>query len=258
MPRRLFTFLSALSLLLCAAIVVLWVRSYSAGDCWGRQTDGVIEFVRSDHGRVSYTYTSGHPLPREGLGPAWAPGACEPEEARFHPGGAGLPGALGFGREEDTQFIAPAGVAPPGGHFTPLTADVVEWWLPHWFPAAVAAALPVGRLAMSWRRRRRRRQRPRRGLCPSCGYNLSGNLSGTCPECGEPIAKVPDDPPAVVRARRWCCGCGRPTARTRRHRRKSFPISHRRFSRWGYPAGAVTGPAPGRMPLSRAGRGADI
>jgi hypothetical protein len=23
-----------------------------------------------------------------------------------------------------------------------------------------------------------------RGLCPSCGYDLTGNLSGTCPECG--------------------------------------------------------------------------
>jgi hypothetical protein len=23
-----------------------------------------------------------------------------------------------------------------------------------------------------------------RGLCPHCGYNLTGNVSGTCPECG--------------------------------------------------------------------------
>jgi hypothetical protein len=31
---------------------------------------------------------------------------------------------------------------------------------------------------------RRIRRRPR-GQCPSCGYNLFGNLSGVCPECGE-------------------------------------------------------------------------
>jgi hypothetical protein len=25
------------------------------------------------------------------------------------------------------------------------------------------------------------------GHCVSCGYNLAGNVSGTCPECGEPV-----------------------------------------------------------------------
>ena len=25
------------------------------------------------------------------------------------------------------------------------------------------------------------------GSCASCGYNLSGNISGTCPECGSPV-----------------------------------------------------------------------
>ncbi len=35
MRRRLFTFLSALSLLLCVASVALWVRSYRAADCFG-------------------------------------------------------------------------------------------------------------------------------------------------------------------------------------------------------------------------------
>lgn len=32
---------------------------------------------------------------------------------------------------------------------------------------------------------------PRRksGLCESCGYDLTGNTSGTCPECGAKIAE---------------------------------------------------------------------
>jgi hypothetical protein len=32
-----------------------------------------------------------------------------------------------------------------------------------------------------WRRRRR-------GRCVQCGYNLTGNISGRCPECGTPAA----------------------------------------------------------------------
>ena len=32
----------------------------------------------------------------------------------------------------------------------------------------------------------RRHRRRRKGLCLKCGYNLTGNESGVCPECGEP------------------------------------------------------------------------
>ena len=31
----------------------------------------------------------------------------------------------------------------------------------------------------------RRRWRRKHGLCVSCGYDLTGNVSGRCPECGE-------------------------------------------------------------------------
>jgi predicted amidophosphoribosyltransferase len=33
----------------------------------------------------------------------------------------------------------------------------------------------------------RRRHRRRKGLCIHCGYNLTGNVSGVCPECGERV-----------------------------------------------------------------------
>jgi len=33
----------------------------------------------------------------------------------------------------------------------------------------------------------RRVYRRRRGRCIECGYNLTGNVSGVCPECGEKI-----------------------------------------------------------------------
>jgi hypothetical protein len=41
------------------------------------------------------------------------------------------------------------------------------------FVLAARAALPA--------------ERRRRGLCPSCGYDLTGNASGVCPECGRAL-----------------------------------------------------------------------
>lgn len=43
--------------------------------------------------------------------------------------------------------------------------------------AAVAVAVPFG---WEWHRW----QRARRGRCARCGYDMTGNESGTCPECG--------------------------------------------------------------------------
>ena len=33
-----------------------------------------------------------------------------------------------------------------------------------------------------------RRKRIAKGFCPVCGYNLTGNTSGVCPECGTKIS----------------------------------------------------------------------
>lgn len=69
-----------------------------------------------------------------------------------------------------------------------------DWW---WrFAIAPSASLVIfGGLqwyALTWAgigiyRWQRRSQRPS-GRCPACRYNLTGNTSGTCPECGTPIA----------------------------------------------------------------------
>ena len=38
-----------------------------------------------------------------------------------------------------------------------------------------------------------REQRAKRNLCISCGYDLTANTSGVCPECGTPVPKAPVD-----------------------------------------------------------------
>ena len=62
-------------------------------------------------------------------------------------------------------------------HTNPLQRQVD---IPLWIPLVVVA-ISTGFL---WRRERKR---PRSGHCRSCGYNLTGNVSGVCPECGEKV-----------------------------------------------------------------------
>jgi len=52
------------------------------------------------------------------------------------------------------------------------------WWtiVPLWIPLCAALVLSVG----LWLRKRP----PAEGCCQNCGYDLTGNVSGRCPECG--------------------------------------------------------------------------
>lgn len=60
-----------------------------------------------------------------------------------------------------------------------------QWTLiaPFWVPAVILAFVPTLVLVGGIPRRRRARRR-KLGLCLRCGYNLTGNTSGVCPECG--------------------------------------------------------------------------
>ena len=51
--------------------------------------------------------------------------------------------------------------------------------LPMWLPTAIAALLPLHR-ALKWYRRYRLGP----NACGGCRYDLTGNTSGVCPECG--------------------------------------------------------------------------
>ena len=54
--------------------------------------------------------------------------------------------------------------------------------IPLWIPFLMCAAPTALLFYLD-----RRRVLP--GHCPTCGYNLTGNTSGKCPECGEPPPK---------------------------------------------------------------------
>ena len=168
--RRVVNLLTLVSLLLCAAACVLWVRGYWRSDLIG------YAVARGDGARAAAWLCSG----RGGIGVvaiSAPPGRVYPVGAvwRAQPpqyGGADWSdlanGRLGLyvAASRDTHGLGVAGVCLP--------APVV---------VLSTAVLPVLHLL-----RRRRRLRP--GQCAHCGYNLTGNVSGVCPECGTPRCKT--------------------------------------------------------------------
>ena len=83
---------------------------------------------------------------------------------------AGSPG-LSWGR---VPFYG--GFVPPGY----WDGGMRKWLkLPFWL-LVIAALIPT---CILWYRDRR----PRKGHCTNCGYNLTGNESGMCPECATPV-----------------------------------------------------------------------
>jgi hypothetical protein len=62
-----------------------------------------------------------------------------------------------------------------------------EWDFPLWPIAVATAILPLRSYA-------RRRRALRAGLCATCNYNLTGNVSGVCPECGTIVVPRADSP----------------------------------------------------------------
>ena len=55
---------------------------------------------------------------------------------------------------------------------------------PHWMWITLPAALPAARLISTARKQIRARGNRRRGLCPTCGYDLRATPD-RCPECGD-------------------------------------------------------------------------
>ena len=67
-------------------------------------------------------------------------------------------------------------------------------YLPYSCLLLVTAPLPAVWLVRARRTARRRRL----ALCLTCGYNLTGNTSGTCPECGAAVVRsAPATPPSA-------------------------------------------------------------
>jgi len=197
--RRVFNLLAALSLLLCVANTVLWVRGFWVSDLfvmqhWERQGQWyrcVALVYEGDCSQFWATFRiqTGTATAKE-IGewdrhpPAFlqfSHGANErsPFQLRF----SASPGRpwerVGF------EYDGPLDIRMPPG----INDHTVR--APFWFVLLASGAVPAFWLARQ-QARRSRRSRVRRQVCVHCGYDLRATPE-RCPECGSPAAPKPAD-----------------------------------------------------------------
>jgi hypothetical protein len=196
--RHLFTLLSALSLLLCVATCVLWVRSIGGGDVFGVPIGSttVLTLV-SNRGALHLKRLTETETPFSGL---WE-GDRRPGDDRPFWEAANVSNKVWQVRW--TQFPYEKGWSAQWGQFgaqrfafqykvnLPQTMVTVAGSkavlaMPHWLLAALALALPsvvaIVRIRFALRKMRA-------GFCAHCGYDLRATPE-RCPECGAVPAKA--------------------------------------------------------------------
>jgi hypothetical protein len=210
MRRRLFTLLSALSLLLCVGTCAVWVRSgrhadvvtFAGRDRWravsvggGVMLDRFRVTRRSGpwnkpyastaeplvrYSEVLIEYGTWERVPAQGLPPRWE---RQDRPATFavsliRPGVArpALPAV------ERVSYLDEKAWYNHSHTTEELWFSGRRVWVPYWLAAATTAVLPLlwARIATA---RLRRTCRSRRNRCPSCGYDLRA-APDRCPECG--------------------------------------------------------------------------
>jgi hypothetical protein len=185
MKRRRSAIFSALSLALCVATCVSWVRSY-------RRTDDLI----GTHGLITWEFASGDGsiwVERDAYSPSFPPQMLDleltPDGWRFQhyeSDGCGTGLRWAFARDRGKVLRAVKGgilwsAAPnsPSPEDILLVPGVKGIILPYWLVALIC----IFPLLISGRRAWTRRQRQTNNRCPSCGYDLRATPE-RCPECG--------------------------------------------------------------------------
>jgi len=180
MRRKLFSLCSVLSLLLCAAVCVLWVRGYFVTDEWiagyVRPVGAIVSQrqlrTRSGYGGCEFSYDHYRLIKIE---------AFRPDDGFNFSHFWGNVVSAGSAAEQ-LGFSASSVSQPFQGAFASGTEDSVAIRLPCWFLLALFAATPLA----YWRKRllaKRKRLWRSAGSCPACGYDLRAS-PGRCPEGG--------------------------------------------------------------------------
>ena len=191
MRRKLSNFAAAVSLTLCAATVVLWVRSNNTRyevwlarhSCYSVAIQhGCIEFScearHKGHAPDSNSFVDDGPAPislrlQAGMG-SYGP---LPPFARVVWSRAGIAVLDRGSVAPDSPYV----IMDEHFHGGPMTIRYESVIVVHGaYFVAVFAFLPLTRLI-------RLRRNTDGASCAICLYNLTGNTSGVCSECGTPI-----------------------------------------------------------------------
>ena len=175
MRRRLRDFVTVVSLLLCLAVGVMWVRGHLRTEYFWHDTEaGVGAGFASSRGQLRFYLRT--PDPTSTAGPAraerWRYNTWKPPTRltswvpgnllwRFDAGRLGFHAWSGYG---DTYW-----------HYR---MAIIPCW-----PAMLVAASPLPWHGVQIGRAGRARRRRAANLCPACGYDLRAT-PGSCPECG--------------------------------------------------------------------------
>jgi hypothetical protein len=195
MKRRLSRFVTALSLLLCATVVALWVWGYVSSGWWPAWIHGNGAQLHAWRGRVflagnySKTAPPGRFLtfilyepdpasaaagasPPHHPNPAWDDGIHPPvpEGQPFTAGSVRLPTerTWGWGSLRPSYYLHRGPGSFAGFVSVPCWLLLVVFGTPLWWQLY---------------RRRARARRAKAGRCLTCGYDLRAT-PGRCPECG--------------------------------------------------------------------------
>ena len=189
-------------LMLCLAVLVLWVRSYWRMDQASHKTASQgpvtstvdIRFAWSRRGWLCasrFRRWDDQPrtqqewrklLEENGWSPGWKARSYGEAEAGPNPPTYSVQDA-GWGPIRwDVERFTSKDFRMESGHLRTY----------HWFLALILGAWPITSLGLAALRARKRRRAARAGHCRQCGYDLRATPE-RCPECGQsPVQATPD------------------------------------------------------------------
>jgi hypothetical protein len=193
--QRLLNVLVGVSLVLCVAAAVLWVRSYDIGELFEYVKLGSVDRTFSVYllsgatGNIHFFRTQWS-FKKPGLAEKFALSDSELFHEGFHFYSSGplskttfsLPYAwhfLGFGFQGWRPQLDPADLSIEAGS---QFVSELDLQIPDWFIVLLTASLPA--IAVWFRLKRR--SRSRKCLCLVCGYDLRATPN-RCPECGTAV-----------------------------------------------------------------------
>jgi hypothetical protein len=177
--RRLFAVASAISLLLFAVTVALWVRSLFVQDQIFRVHRVYVDYdtaITFQTTFVSANGSVGMTIGREYIG---VPRRSADTE---------WPEAVEWSYESRSAFKYRTAYGTNALGFTVYNFGSEAVYERMWFVPIAPISITLAVLPLCWNIRRRRNIfRLANNLCLTCGYSLTGNTSGVCPECGTPV-----------------------------------------------------------------------